>query len=78
MNKKLRESRAERRSDKSEITPQKQRLHFILLRVFLLIACIAVSVGIWLAVHYVEHLKTQEQENTLFAYVLTDRNALIL
>ena len=60
MNKRLHDQKG--KNEKQEKNPREQRLHFILLRVLLFLACVAVSVGIWLAVHYVEHLEEGEHE----------------
>ena len=62
--------------EKQEKNPREQRLHFILIRVLLFLACIAVSVGIWLTVHYVEHLKNEEAgENAPIAYAVTQSSS---
>ena len=67
-----------REREKHEKNPRDQRLHFILLRVLLFLACIAVSVGIWLAVHYAEHLEGQEPEVTQSISNLIDENSASL
>jgi flagellar basal body-associated protein FliL len=73
MNKKLGVPSAQGKQEKN---PREQRLHFILLRVLLFLACIAVSVGIWLAVHYVEHLKSEEPEaQSSISYFLDGNSA---
>lgn len=46
-------------TEKQETAPRNQRLRFIFLRVLLFLACVAVSVGIWLTVHYAEHLRSE-------------------
>ncbi len=46
-------------TEKQESLPKKQRLHFVLLRILLFLACVAVSIGIWLTVHYAEYLKSE-------------------
>lgn len=63
--------------------PKTQRLRFVLLHVLLFLACVIVSVGIWLTVHYLEYLngetpETREHESVCFSVLdgsAHDRNA---
>ena len=68
MNKRLRAENLQRSAEAQELDPKQQRLNFILLRVLLFLACIAVSVGIWLTVHYVEYLRTNDGQGAESAY----------
>ena len=62
MNKQSRDNKKIANGEKKEISTQKQRLHFILLRVLLFVACVAVSVALWLTVQYAEYLHEQGSE----------------
>ena len=74
MNNRLHNTKIRNSAEKQEIDPKKQRLHFILLRILLFVVCIVVSVGIWLAVHYVEYLRASETETSPSASFQVDEN----
>lgn len=59
-------------------TPKSKRLRFVLLRVLLFLACVAVSVGIWLTVHYAEHLSEKDDGQSMFFASVTEGTSVLL